>query len=121
MRMLVLFTLIFSLASCTNRDKIPDDILKPEKMETVLWDYIGADVYVTDHFGRDSSKDKNFENAKLQLRVFEKHRITKDQFYKSYRYYVEHPQLMRTTIDSMLQEQRRNKVPKRPNKTINSI
>jgi hypothetical protein len=121
MRLLTFFAFFVALASCTNRDKIPDDILKPEKMETVLWDYIQADVYVTDHFGRDSTRDKNLENAKLQLRVFEKHRITKDQFYKSYRYYVDHPQLMRTTIDSILQEQRRTKPPRKPNKTINSI
>ncbi len=85
----------------------PDDVLAPEKMQQVLWDYIRADVYASEFIAKDSSKNTVAENAKLQLAVFNKHKISKEQFYKSYEYYASHNKEMRTMLDSITARQQR--------------
>ena len=84
-------------------------------MEVVFWDYINADVYVTDHVVKDTSRNAAVESVLLQKKIFKKHKITREEFYKSYAYYVDHPDMMKMTIDSMLQKQRKNVIPKKSN------
>ena len=43
-RCIFLFVLV-SLISCGGKDKIPVGILKPDKMQAVLWDIINADAF----------------------------------------------------------------------------
>ena len=85
----------------------PDDVLAPEKMQQVLWDYIRADVYASEFISKDSSKNAVAENAKLQLAVFNKHKISKEQFYKSYEYYASHNKEMRSMLDTITARQQR--------------
>ncbi|MFZ1528445.1 MAG: DUF4296 domain-containing protein [Ferruginibacter sp.] len=104
MKYLFIFCCTLFIACSPDR---PDDVLPPEKMQQVLWDYIRADVYASEFISKDSSKNAVAENAKLQLAVFKKHKISKEQFYKSYGYYASHNKEMRTMLDSITAGQQR--------------
>lgn len=101
-----LFIVIFLLVSCNDND-IPKDILPPEKMQEVMWDYLRADVFTTDFISKDSAKNVDFENIQIQKKIFEKYKISKDIFYKSLSYYEANPSLMQVMMDSMITQKRR--------------
>ena len=53
-KLILLITVIF--ISCGNKNNLPPGILKPDKMQAVLWDVIRADAFTTDFIKKDSSK-----------------------------------------------------------------
>lgn len=106
MRRLFLFLLITGFMGCS-QPGIPKDILKPEKMQAVYWDYLKADIFANEYITRDSSLDDSLENARLQLQVFKLHNITRQEFYKSYEYYLNHRDLMKDMLDTMLVRQKK--------------
>jgi Domain of unknown function (DUF4296) len=97
------------LGSCGCKDKLPAGVLKPEKMQAVLWDVIKADVFTTEFIKKDSSKNAAAENVKLQQQIFGIHKISKADFYKSYDYYKSNTEAFKKVIDSMVARAERNK------------
>ncbi len=114
---LVFFCLVIFI-SCGNKNKIPPGILKPEKMQTVLWDIIKADAFTAEIIMKNPAKNGITENLKLQQEIFTIHKITKDNFYKSYEYYKENPGKLKVIMDSMIIQAERNKTK---NFTIKAI
>ncbi len=90
------------LVSCGNDNEMPPGILKPEKMQGVLWDIITAEAYTAEMIKTDSTKKPAEENQKLQQQVFSIHKITKDEFYNSYDYYKNNSTVFKVMLDSMI-------------------
>lgn len=109
MRLIYFLFLLMILGSCSG-DSLPKEIIPPKKMQDVFWDYLRADVYTTDFIVADSTKNAATENIRLQNIVFTNHKVSKQQFYKSYDYYLEHPELMTSLLDSMMSIQNRWKI-----------
>ena len=95
-----LSALVWCLAGCTDKDKIPAGVLPKEKMQKVLWDVIQAERF-RETFIRDSSKDLKAETFKLYAQVFAIHKVTKDEFAKSYKFYMGRPDIAREMFDSL--------------------
>jgi hypothetical protein len=95
-----LSAIVWCVISCTDKDKIPAGVLPKEKMEKVLWDMIQAERY-RETFVRDSAKDLKKETFTLYAQVFEIHQISKDEFVKSYKFYMSRPDIARTMFDSL--------------------
>jgi len=70
-------------------------------MQEILWDVFRADALAQQSVKNDSTKIVAEENSMLTLKVFSIHGITKEQFDKSYAYYSQHPDVMRTVLDSL--------------------
>jgi hypothetical protein len=95
-----LSAIVWCLVSCTDKDKIPAGVLPKERMEKVLWDMILAERY-RDTFVRDSAKDLKVETFKLYAQVFQIHQVSKDEFVKSYKFYMSRPDIAREMFDSL--------------------
>lgn len=108
-RICMLLFVLVTIHSCGN-DRPPSDVLKPDKMQAVLWDVIKADAFTTEFITKDSTK-KNAaeENLKLQQQVFAIHHTTKDIFYKSYDYYKTNTPVFKVMLDSMIAQAGRRK------------
>lgn len=98
------------LSSCGNKQALPHGILKPAVMQKVMWDVLRADAFTFDFIKRDSTKKPEAENVKLQQQVFAIHKVSKEDFYKSYNYYKLHPDLMQPILDSMITKATRDKM-----------
>jgi len=109
MRFFSIFILTTLFFSCS-KNKIPDGILKPEKMQAVYWDILQADIFTDEYIVKDTSKNLKTENIALQARIFKKHGIDRQQFYRSYEYYLDHTDLMKDMIDTMMVRQKTNPV-----------
>jgi hypothetical protein len=100
------------LFSCGDKNNIPPGIIKPVKMQKVLFDVLRAETFVFDFVKKDSAKKLEAESAKLQQQIFAVHKITKVEFYKSYDFYKTHPDLMQPLLDSMISRATRDKYMK---------
>jgi len=104
----IFFLMIVLFASC-GKNKMSSDILKPDKMQAVFWDILRADAFTEDFQKKDSTKNANEENVKLQKQVFLIHNTSREQFYKSYDYYKQQPDLMKTLLDSIINKANRER------------
>jgi 3-oxoacid CoA-transferase subunit A len=86
---------------------VPKGVFVPEKMQAVYWDYIRADIYSNEMVRNDTNRNAIKENIKLQKEIFTLHKITKEEFYKSYDYYLNHPALMQEMLDTMTVRQQK--------------
>jgi len=89
------------LLSCGKNQSSEGNILSADKMQAVMWDFIQADAYTEFYLKKDSSKNASLQNAALQKKIFSIHKITKEDFYKSFDYYSSHSSDMRTILDSI--------------------
>lgn len=101
-----------AIFSC--KESIPPTVIKPKKMQEVLWDVVKAEALAQQIVKSDSSKTESKESQKLVSRVFAIHNITKEQFDKSYNYYTQHPDIMRGIFDSISIQQTRKSFLERP-------
>ena len=109
MKLSMLFIGLVLFSSCGNKDKLPAGVLKPEKMQAVLWDVIKAEAFTTDFIKKDSAKNAAAENLKLQQQIFAIHKITKADFYTSYDYYKTNTVEFKKIMDSMVAQAERKK------------
>jgi len=94
--------MMFACISC-NSDKIPADIIQPDKMKKVIWDMVRAEQIVfNDTLFKTPSAKKN-KTTELYQQVFSIYKIDRNSFYNSYKYYEEHPDLNRLLMDSVNQ------------------
>lgn len=107
MKWVIAVMIAFAGMSCNKEKRLPADILPPEQMQAVFWDFLRADIYADDFLRADSLLDPEMGSAALQKTVFQKHKLSRDRFLKSYRYYSDHPELMKDMLDSMLVRQQR--------------
>lgn len=113
MKWLLFATFILSftiLYSCGDKQKVEKaKILTAEKMQTVLWDVLQADAFTQNFVKKDSSKRDTLENAALQKKIFELHKITKEDFYSSYNFYAAQPDEMKKMLDSIAAKAERDR------------
>lgn len=100
---LLLFLFCFSLfaGSCSDKKKIPNGVLPPEKMQVVLTDILIADALNSERIVKDSTLKWPNENASGFLKVFQLHHTTKNEFNRSYNFYLKRPDLFKVITDSV--------------------
>jgi hypothetical protein len=76
-------------------------------MQQILWDVLRADALSQQLIKGDSAKLLAEENVKLTKDVFLIHKVTEEQFQKSYDYYTHHPDIMSSMLDSLNAQQSR--------------
>ena len=67
----LLFFFLLITAGCSDKDRIPDEVLPKEKMGLVLWDMLQADEFLRDFMlTRDTTLDDTLESVRMYERVF---------------------------------------------------
>jgi hypothetical protein len=107
---------------CADKQSVPSGILPLNKMQSVMWDMVQADQYAALAVAKDSvakgstpedssSKDSaahtarvnvKAETLKLYEEVFRLHDVSREEFSKSYQYYLAHPELNQMLFDSLI-------------------
>jgi hypothetical protein len=92
--------LVFTFISCSNRDTtIPKDVLPVNKMKLIVWDLVQAGAYASTLSEKDTS-EKNLNTAYL-AEALKMHQISKEDFFKSFDFYQQHPVLNKQLFDSI--------------------
>lgn len=108
----IFFLIVMSLfISCSRKNKIPVKIIQPNNMQKILWDVIRAQALSAEIARKDSAVNEIAETKVLTQKVFEIHKITSADFNRSYNWYTNHPDVLRTVFDSLnAQEQRESQL-----------
>lgn len=102
MRQILLLVSVFSFLLPACKSKRSNEVLPPETMEVVLQDMMRADKFLADYvLNKDTTKKIDSESVKLYQQIFAIHQITGEQFQKSFSYYKEHPDQLRSIMDSL--------------------
>jgi len=102
MRMSFLLGFLLCFASCGNSDNVPGNIIPKDSMAVILWDIIQADQFSTQYMVRDSARiNVKAETMGLYQDIFRIHHTTKEEFQKSYQYYLAHPDITKLMLDSL--------------------
>ncbi len=97
----IFLLLVVVLSGCNKKESLPKDVLKPEKMEDVLWDMSLADEFVVNYVMKDSTLNKKIESTKRYRQIFTIHKTNLEEFKKSLQFYESHPVLFKPVLDSL--------------------
>ena len=95
--------LIPFIVAISCKSSIPKDILPPKKMQAVLWDVMQADEVAEYYASSDSTFKGLARHVNYYQTIFAIHRITKNDFTRSLKYYQDHPANLKPILDSLQQ------------------
>jgi Domain of unknown function (DUF4296) len=93
--------LLLLLTACADNRRIPSTIMPPEKFQAVLTDVLLADGLTLERSFKDTAVKISDENAAYFLKVFQLHGVSKNDFMKSYNFYLQRPDLLKIITDSV--------------------
>lgn len=99
--------ILFLLISCENKTK--EKVLSPERMELIIADMMLAEGYSESGANKDSSRPKNAFLSNEISKVLAVHKVTKEEYNRSFQYYIKRPDLMLKMIDSITSKAARNR------------
>ncbi len=108
MKKLLLCCLVGIIVGCSNDND--GRIIPRDSMQVIMWDMMKADEVFMRKLVTDSNAIKNKEDVKLYETVFRIHKISKDRFFESYRYYEAHPILLKEIVDSIDSKANRERI-----------
>jgi hypothetical protein len=100
MRQLI-FVLLLGLVACSDKHTLPKDVIVPVSMQKIVWDMLQADEVALQNKLKDTTIVLKNESFKLYDKVFAIHKVSRDQFYKSYEYYQKHPHLYKALMEGV--------------------
>jgi hypothetical protein len=97
----LVFVLIVNVfIACTSGDKkIPKDVLPVDKMKLIIWDLTQAGAYANYLKEKDTSTKRL--NTMYMAEVLKMHHISKEDFFKSFKFYQSDPSLNKILFDSV--------------------
>lgn len=95
-------TLIFATTACNGPSSVPSSVLSYNEMKGVLWDMAQVDEFVNVYV-RGTPKKIEENNLLAYQKVFALHKISNNEFAKSYTFYKSHPLQEKILMDSLLQ------------------
>jgi hypothetical protein len=108
MKKLLLCYCLWVIIGCSNDTN--DRIIPRDSMQMIMWDMMKADEVFIRKLVADTNAARNKEDVKLYETVFRIHKISKDRFFESYRYYEAHPILMKEIVDSIDSKSNRERI-----------
>lgn|SRR5688572_21891949 len=101
MRILVILVCFSFFLACSSGDNIPDSVLPPKKMEAIFWDMLRADELAGQYKLTDTTKSLLDRHTEIYSQVFRLHKISREEFDTSFRYYQSRPDLFKPILESL--------------------
>ena len=110
MRRTVINFLLVIIAGCSS-SPVPRGILPPETMQHVMYDLIRIVEFINGFVVKDSLVNIKKKRSELYEQAFRVNKTNRKQFYSSYKYYQQHPDIQKGLYDSLYENINRKKVP----------
>ena len=92
------------LMACSGPSPVPREFIAQDKMQTLLFDLIKADEMVDFYRVSDSTYQPFAKRTALYDSVFGLHKVTRENFQRSLRYYQGRPDILKDMFDEMYKE-----------------
>jgi hypothetical protein len=101
-RLVVISGLLLLFTACKNKDRVPGNIIPQKKIQAVLWDMMRADQFLANYvLNKDTAKKIETESLKYYQQIFAIHKISREEFQRSFSYYRSRPDMFRSIMDSI--------------------
>jgi hypothetical protein len=101
---IAIVSLLLLTMACGQADRVPEGVLSKEDMRDVLIDMNFADAYSGDTGGGNTPTPDSIRQQRLKVyfaQVLQLHKLTPEQFNKSYAFYESHPDRMKQVYEMM--------------------
>ncbi len=100
MKKYLVFVLSIAFVACSSGDnKIPKDVLPVDKMKLIIWDLTQAGSYA--NYLKEKDTSSKSLNTMYMAEVLKMHHISKEDFFKSFKFYQSDPSLNKVLFDSV--------------------
>lgn len=93
--------LILAAFACNSKTRVPDGIIPMPRMQAILWDLFRADGLTQAKMLKKENVQPDKENVVLFQQILSYHKQTRETFFKSYEYYLAHPDKFKILLDSL--------------------
>jgi hypothetical protein len=94
--------LLLVLSACSS-GPVPRSVIQPEKMQKIVHDLIQVDEFINNFIVKDTTVDIKKKRSVLYNQVFKINNTDRKEFYSSYKYYQQHPDIQKALYDSLYQ------------------
>jgi len=98
---LILLVTALLFSHCSNKNKVPSDIVQPDEMGNMLFEITMAEEFVNGYVAKDSSRNKEVEILKEYQKIYLLHGVSEKNFKDSYDFYKSHPHIFKIVMDSL--------------------
>jgi hypothetical protein len=120
MRRAIVFLVVVIFSACSS-GPVRKDILRPDRMQKVMYDLIRADEFINNFVRKDSTADLMQKRSVLYEEAFKANNTTRKEFYSSYTYYQQHPDVQKILFDSLYSTINRSQAERVPGKQIKPV
>lgn len=93
--------LLFILTACSD-NAVPRGILSADKMQKITSDLLKTDEYINNFVSKDTAVNLKMKRSIFYEQVFKLHNTDRKEFYTSFKYYQQHPDIQKNLFDSVL-------------------
>jgi hypothetical protein len=86
--------------SCAQKNKVPETILPPDRMDKLLMDMLRAEEFFNQKQA-DSAFLDSVTRINLYQSVLAANKTNKEDFKRSFTFYESHPEMLKTVLDAM--------------------
>lgn len=97
----ILLGFILLISACKSGQRIPENVLQPEEMKKVMWDVFLAEAWANQSISGDSNLVLSDKVKEFTQDAFEVNKMTEEEFFKSYNWYINHPDIFNVLLDSL--------------------
>lgn len=110
MKLCLIISLLLVLNGCSS-SPVPKGVLPPARMQKIMYDLMRIDEFINNFVVRDSGIDIKKKRSTLYEQVFKVNNTNRKDFYSSYKYYQQHPDLQKEVFDSLHESLNRKTLP----------
>src|SRR4051812_42023373 len=101
MRLTFCIIIVSFFFSCTNKSKVPSDVIAKDKMERIVGELLKIDEYSNNYLRSDSIRRDTAFRINLYQQVFKSNNITKGDYIRSFNFYLGRPDMTKEMFDSL--------------------
>ena len=99
---------ILLMMSCSQVNKVPDNIIKQDKMGTILFEIAMAEGYLENYQFRDTTANRDSFLTNELDKVLAIHKVSQKEFLDAYTFYKSNPEIFKVITDTVYNRAQRN-------------
>jgi hypothetical protein len=109
LKLLACFLLVILLMnSCSQVNKVPDNIIKPDKMGAILFEIAMSEGYLENYTFKDTTANRDSFLTNELDKVLAIHKVSQNEFLEAYAFYKSNPEIFKAITDTVYNRAQRS-------------
>ena len=99
---------ILLMMSCSQVNKVPDNIIKQDKMGTILFEIAMSEGYLENYTFKDTTANRDSFLTNELDKVLAIHKVSQKEFLEAYTFYKSNPEIFKAITDTVYNRAQRS-------------